>query len=331
MTYRRGARVGDYRAPLFFAWQLTNRCQFHCLHCCEDSGPARAWPGELTRAEALGVAKQIVELKIPYVAFGGGEPMEVPHVWDIFDILHGGGVEIKIETNGLALDDQAVQRLKDLEVACVQISLDGSTAAEHERVRPEGRFMEALAVVSRLSRLDLQPEVVFVPTRLNIAGALRTMELAASAGARTFVTGPLMRLGRSAQDWERLAPSPEEWAKTASELEKREKTMEGSMRLSLYPWDIQEEIRVRLRDPQAMVLVVPDGKVKLLNALPFAPADLKKDDILAAWEKVKSAWIDSRVADFCRRASEDAELLKHANECWDLDSAPLTKSATPAI
>jgi hypothetical protein len=29
-------------------------------------------------------------------------------------------------------------------------------------------------------------------------------------------------------------------------------------------------------NPQAMLLVVPNGKVKLLNALPFAPADLRR-------------------------------------------------------
>lgn len=331
MTHQRGARVADYRAPLFLAWQLTNRCGFRCLHCCEDSGPARAWPGELSAAEAVGIARQTAELGIPYVAFGGGEPMEVPHVWDIFETLRRGRVEIKIETNGLAIDEDAAARLKNLAVASVQISVDGPTAAQHESVRPEGDFEGALAVVRRLARLGLEPEVVFVPTRLNIAGAVETMDLAASAGARTFVTGPLMRLGRAALAWESLAPAPSAWAETARRLTERAKKYRDSMNLSLYPWDIQEEIRVRMQEPQAMVLVVPDGKVKLLNALPFAPADLKKDSLQAAWEAVKKAWKDPRVLDFSRRAAQDPALLVHANECWSLDALHLTKSRTPAI
>ena len=68
----RGDAVDAYRAPLFLAWQLTNRCQARCVTCCEASGPDRAWRDELTRDEAIGLARAIGELGIPYVAFGGG-------------------------------------------------------------------------------------------------------------------------------------------------------------------------------------------------------------------------------------------------------------------
>ena len=51
------------------------------------------------------------------------------------------------------------------------------------------------------------------------------------------------------------------------------------MALSIYPWDIVTEMETRLESPQAMLLVVPNGKVKLLNALPFSPADLRRDSL----------------------------------------------------
>ena len=38
-------------------------------------------------------------------------------------------------------------------------------------------------------------------------------------------------------------------------------------------------METRLESPQAMLLVVPNGKVKLLNALPFAPADLRRQTL----------------------------------------------------
>ncbi len=74
----------------------------------------------------------------------------------------------------------------------------------------------------------------------------------------------------------------------------------------------------RAESPQAMMLVVPNGKVKLLNALPFAPADLRKDSLPEAWQKVRRAWGTDTVQDFVRRAQDDPKLLQHANECWDL-------------
>ena len=317
MTQLRGASVGDYGAPLFLAWQLSNRCTGRCQHCCEESGPDKAWPDEMNRAQALSVARQIVELGISYVAFGGGEPMGSPHVWEIFEILAQGGVEIKIETNGLDLDDAACDRLKSLNVACVQISIDGATPAVHEKLRPGSAYKPAWDALDRLIKRGLEPELVFIPTKLNVQDAVAVYEQAARKGVRTFVTGPMMRLGRAALAWESLACSEEAWAETAMSLKAAAAALKGP-RLALYPWGIQQEMKTRAESPQAMMLVVPNGKVKLLNALPFSVADLKTESLSSAWPKVGTAWRSAEVQDFVRRAQTETGLLKHANECWDL-------------
>ena len=57
----RGRTVDDYQAPLFLAWQLTNRCSARCIACCEESGPDKAWDDELRRDEALDLARRIAD------------------------------------------------------------------------------------------------------------------------------------------------------------------------------------------------------------------------------------------------------------------------------
>src|SRR5215813_10571087 len=121
-----GRSVDEYRAPLFLAWQLTNRCSARCIACCEESGPDRAWRDELDRGEALALARRIVASGIPYVAFGGGEPLGAPHFWEVLELLAAGGVALKIETDGSFIDDAAAARLAELRVECVQISVDGA-------------------------------------------------------------------------------------------------------------------------------------------------------------------------------------------------------------
>ncbi|MBI3549963.1 MAG: radical SAM protein [Elusimicrobia bacterium] len=320
MTQGRGALVGDYQAPLFLAWQLTNRCGARCLHCCEESGPDKAWSDEFTREEALAFARQVVEAGIVDAAFGGGEPLGVPHSWEIFEILHAGGVGLKIETNGLLIGDAEAKRLKDLEAQSIQISIDGATQAVHEKVRPLGDFKKALGAIERLAKLGLEPEFVFVPNKINRSDAKAAIELAVNSGARRFVTGPMMRLGRAAAAWEALGLSPSEWAACAADMKEAAAKHPG-LDLSIYPWDIVEEIRVRRQQPQAMVLVVPNGKVKLLNALPFACADLRKTPLKEAWKAYLSAWDHPDVVDFTERVRTDPSLLRHANECWDLAPA----------
>lgn len=310
--------MGDYGAPLFLAWQLTNQCTGRCLHCCEESGPDKAWKDELSRSQALNLARQIADMGIPYVAFGGGEPLGVPHVWQIFEILHAGQVEIKLETNGLLIDERAADKLKALEIACVQISLDGAAAGTHEKLRPGSGFQPALDSIDRLAKRGLEPELVFIPSQINVDDAAKTYELAAAHGVRTFVTGPMMRLGRAALSWDTLAPTPEAWERAVASLREASKKHGNKPRLAVYPWGIQQEMATRAESPQAMMLVVPNGKVKLLNALPFAVADLKKETLAQAWPKVGKAWQDPQVLDFIRKAQTDADLLQHANECWDI-------------
>jgi hypothetical protein len=70
-----------------------------------------------------------------------------------------------------------------------------------------------------------------------------------------------------------------------------------------------------------MLLVVPNGKVKLLNALPFAPADLRRDSLEAAWNAYRAAWRAPEVRRFVERCRSDAALLAHANETWAMASA----------
>src|SRR5215510_6140123 len=185
-----GRSVDEYRAPLFFAWQLTNRCSGRCLACCEESGPDKAWRDELTRDEALDVARRIIDFGIPYVAFGGGEPLGVAHCWALFDLLAGARIGLKLETDGSRIDERAADRLAALAMDCVQISVDGATAATHDAVRPGSSFAGAVAAIERLVARRLAPQLVFVPNRLNLHEIVAAYDLASALGCSAFVTGP---------------------------------------------------------------------------------------------------------------------------------------------
>ena len=125
-----------------------------------------------------------------------------------------------------------------------------------------------------------------------------------------------MRIGRAAADWHRIACSDEDWLRAVAALRERAATLSAKTALSIYPWDIVTEIETRLQSPQAMLLVVPNGKVKLLNALPFSPADLRTDSLDDAWRAYRAAWRAPEVRDFVTRCRSNPALLRHANETW---------------
>lgn len=312
-----GRSVDDYRAPLFVAWQLTNRCRARCIACCEESGPDGAWGDELGRDEALGLARAVASFGVPYVAFGGGEPLGVPFCWEIFELLSQARVAIKLETDGTRIDAAAADRLARLRMECIQISVDGATAASYERMRPGLRYADAVAAIERLVARGLAPQLVFVPSRFNLHEIVPAFELAARLGCGAFVTGPLMRIGRAAAQWDDIACSDAQWHAAAAALRERAPSLPG-IALSIYPWDIVTEMERRLESPQAMLLVVPNGKVKLLNALPFAPADLRRQSVAEAWQAYRQAWRAPEVREFVTACRARPELLRHANETWPM-------------
>ncbi len=294
------------------------------MTCCEDSGPDRAWPDELTRAQAIELAQRVIEARIPYVAFGGGEPLGVPHCWELFECFAAAGIGLKLETDARHIDAEAADRLAALPVQCIQISVDGACAQTHQRVRLGSSFAAAIGAIERLVARGRAPQLVFVPTRLNLPEMIATYEMAARLGCEAFVTGPLMRLGRAAANWSDLACGAEEWIRSTQALQERARAGGSAMSLAIYPWDILVEMERRLASPQAMLLVVPNGMVKLMNALPFVAANLRRDTIPQAWEAYRRAWASREVSEFVLACRSNPALLKHANETWPLKRMALT-------
>lgn len=225
---------------------------------------------------------------------------------------------LKIETDGALIDDHAADRLVRLGVECVQISLDGATASTHERVRPGSSYRAAIAAIERLVARGQPPQSVFVPNRFNLHEALAAYDQARRLGCEAFVTGPLMRIGRAAENWDALACSEEEWQRVAQALREHSRSSRERCRLEIYPWDILAEMERRLEHPQAMLLIVPDGQVKLLNALPFTVADLRRDSWAQAWQAYREGWGANEVRTFVGACRAHPQLLRHANATWTL-------------
>ena len=69
------AASGRLRAPLYVAWQITNECNFACMHCIEESGPGKRFRDELDETQVFAALEQMMALGVPYLSFSGGEPM----------------------------------------------------------------------------------------------------------------------------------------------------------------------------------------------------------------------------------------------------------------
>ncbi|MHC4792460.1 MAG: radical SAM protein, partial [Planctomycetota bacterium] len=272
-TILEGSNFDDYSSPLFIAWQLNSACNLGCLHCCEEAG--HSMPDEMTREQALNFCKQIAGLNIPYMAVSGGEPLLCPHIFDVCDFIRGNNISLKIETNGEFIDEQTALKLAELKMRSVQISLDGAKPETHETLRLTGDWEKSIAACKYLVKHGVNTEIVFVPTKFNIHDIGDIIDLAYSMGVYGFYTGKIMRIGRAAKNWHILCPSDKEYEKFFDMLQEKTAEYKGKMKIYYYPYDVIEELKYRLECPSASLLVLPNGKVKLIGPLPFICGDLK--------------------------------------------------------
>ncbi|KUF18800.1 radical SAM protein [Streptomyces silvensis] len=134
--------------PNAVIWDITFACPLRCYHCYTESGrrPAK----NLTYAEMLRVADAIISLKPTMITLCGGEPLTIKRIVDVARYFDEAGVRVFVYTSGWALPAATVEALADVATKIV-VSLDGATAASHDRIRGRaGSFDRATGALARI-------------------------------------------------------------------------------------------------------------------------------------------------------------------------------------
>ena len=308
------AQSEELAAPLYVAWQITNECNLACLHCIEESGPGKAFKDELARDEVMGVIDQLMEHEVPYLSFSGGEPMLHPHFFEMVERVTSRGSQLKVETNGHYLTVENCARLNDLGVKAVQVSLDGATSATFGRMRVRGDFDRTVEGIRNLAAAGVPIEVNFSPASFNIHEAARIVDFAHELGAFSFYSGRTMFTGNAVKAWRHLEVTDEQYDAYFATLEAKQAEYKGRMRVTYHQAGLLEELRYRLHHPAALLIVLPNGLVKLINALPFICGDLRREPLAQVWSNFRRAWHDPRVASFIDELALDPGRTKTLHE-----------------
>ncbi len=200
-------RLAAWRLHLY----LTERCNLRCAHCGVTGGPPPA--DALSDVVVRGLIEQAVAAGCEGIAFGGGEPLLRA---DCLRLLRESAscVQTLLATNGLLIDDAIASGLVEAGVL-VQISLDGATAEVHDAIRGPDAFERAWQAIERLQRAGIGPRLSLNVTlmRHNIEQVPAIVALAAERGIGGGVRfTQLQRMGRAAECWDVMVPTPAQYA-----------------------------------------------------------------------------------------------------------------------
>lgn len=122
----------DQRNYLLVDLNLTNECNLRCLYCYADAGgPLES---EMSTDEVIHLLDRLVVLSPTVIAFTGGEPLLRKDLFEIAPYATEIGLPTSLVTNGILIDERNAEQLAEY-FDKVQVSLDGSTASIHERLR----------------------------------------------------------------------------------------------------------------------------------------------------------------------------------------------------
>ena len=288
------ATDGDH-VPHVVAWNLTRRCNLECAHCYIAAGPAESAADELSTAEVLRIADEILALNpAPLFILSGGEPLLRDDLETLAAHATQRGATVVVGTNGTLLTDERIDRLKAAGVTGVAVSVESLRPAYHDRFRRgHGSLDATLAAVERLGRLKLDFVVQTTLTRGNRAELRELVAWAAERGAVAFNAYFLVAAGRGARLTDLTPPEYEDaltelvdlHVEHLGRLMVRAKCAPQFMRLVHQRTLDSPILNYRTRCPcgAQYCRVTPDGKLTACPYLPEPAGDLRAQSFADVW------------------------------------------------
>jgi len=154
--YRKSKKLS---APTYVLWDCTRKCNLNCEHCGASD---KIYRDELSTDEIKSVIADISEMGTKMFPVIGGEPFLREYLLDVLEYANLKGLHTGIASNGFFIDSTVANKLRQIGVTSVQISLDG-VEDTHNKIRKNNlSYRKATEAIRNL--IDNNIKIVQVAT-----------------------------------------------------------------------------------------------------------------------------------------------------------------------
>jgi len=118
-------------APFLVFFTITRKCNLKRKHCYSDATDTQA-PDELSTVEVKKVLDGLAKWGIGLLIFDGGEPPCRDDFFEIAKYASEKGIRTAVGGDGVLIDIEMVNRMKNAGIQMVQISIDGAKPETHD-------------------------------------------------------------------------------------------------------------------------------------------------------------------------------------------------------
>jgi radical SAM protein len=148
------------RNPFIVVWEITRACALHCVHCRAEA-QHRRHPDELSTEEGKRLLDEIQSMDSPIFVFTGGDPLIRE---DLFELAaYGKSIGLRVSMTPSAtprVTSDSMKKAAEIGLDRWAFSLDGSTAAIHDRFRgASGSFDLTMRSLKYLRELGMPLQI----------------------------------------------------------------------------------------------------------------------------------------------------------------------------
>lgn len=158
-------RALELRVPINVQFDLTYRCNERCIHCYLDHEDY----GEMTTAEVEDVLDQLAAAGTFFLILSGGELLLRKDFFEILEYAQTLHFDVKLKTNGILIREREADRIRELGVRQVQISIYSHRPEVHDGItKVRGSLERSLAAIRFLKGRGLRVLIANVLMRQNM-------------------------------------------------------------------------------------------------------------------------------------------------------------------
>lgn len=155
-------------------WETTLRCNAKCKHCGSRAGENVKIQDELTTKEIENALQSVAnkyDARKILLNITGGEPLVREDLFEVMNLAKGLGYNWGMTTNGILINDDIIQKMKDTGMATISISLDGLEKSHDEFRGVKGSFSKIIHNIQKLKEANFLNclQVTTVVNKTNIS------------------------------------------------------------------------------------------------------------------------------------------------------------------
>ncbi len=202
------------RFPLSCQWEITCRCNLHCVMCYTDCfNRPDMIRDELSTNTILRIMDELADAGCLELCLTGGEPFVRPDFFDIYEHAKTNGFLVTIFTNGTLITEEVADRLAALPPHRIEISFHGLTEQTFEGItQGKGSYQRCLRAIKLLIERNLPLVLKSTAMTINREEILAIKRYVSGLGSVEYRLGEELRAtldGSNAP--QRLAIPESEW------------------------------------------------------------------------------------------------------------------------